>query len=402
MIRGIRYQAGMDIRQLEDAGFGLVEYVFGPEPLVSLEPSEAPGSPQSEAEGMHTVQSETAGRMTGLSMPFTAVEDGTFSQAIDRASEIKASYLVIETVGADDGTNLYCILEKYLEKIKSAGIKVWIENGYNREVCSSYSRVTGNAYSEATLLAETIDRLNDDAGTECFGICLNTGHGNLLGRNLCGMIERLGQRIGLLHATDNDGKNSQCQMPYTFTKGRGELSTDWYGIIGALAMSGFKGPVVYDIASLFEVSPVCLRPGWYSLLSSVAREWENILELQEFLKEMFQADLNEAGEAGELVLFGAGRMFLNYMEVWGEAYPPSFIVDNNHKLWGSMRSDIAIRPPSALLEGKEHPPFVLICNMYHASIEKQLDAMGIRWRRYDDKYFFRYQNFVHKQGADIC
>ncbi|MFR2694472.1 MAG: hypothetical protein ACLTBV_31625 [Enterocloster bolteae] len=59
------------------------------------------------------------------------------------------------------------------------------------------------------------------------------------------------------------GITSQCQMPYTFTRGRGELSTDWYGIIGALAMCGFKGAVVYDIAGLFEVSPARLRPGWY-------------------------------------------------------------------------------------------------------------------------------------------
>ena len=32
----------------------------------------------------------------------------------------------------------------------------------------------------------------------------------------------------------------------------------------------------------------------------------------------------------------------------------------------------------------------------------QLDAMGVRWRRYDDKYFFRYQNLVDKQGAGVC
>ena len=172
-------------------------------------------------------------------------------------------------------------------------------------------------------------------------------------------------------------------------------------------MCGFKGPVVYDIAGLFEVTPACLRPGWYRLLSAVAPEWEGILELEEYLKktsraERPEADSEEEGKAGGLVLFGAGRMFHNYMEVWGDAYPPSFIVDNNEMLWGGMRENVGIRPPSVLLEDKEHPPFVLICNMYHASIEKQLDAMGIRWRRYDDKYFFRYQNLVEKKGAGVC
>lgn len=91
------------------------------------------------------------------------------------------------------------------------------------------------------------------------------------------------------------------------------------------------------------------HPGWYRLLSSVALEWENILELEVFLKETLQVDFNEAGKRRGPVLFGAGRMFLNYMDVWGDAYPPSFIVDNNEKLWGSMLRGICIRPPSALL-----------------------------------------------------
>ena len=119
-------------------------------------------------------------------------------------------------------------------------------------------------------------------------------------------------------------------------------------------------------------------------------------------KDQPEVDSKEAWRPGGLVLFGAGRMFRNYMDVWGEAYPPSYIVDNNEKLWGGTRENISIRPPSALLDDKEHHPFVLICNMYHLSIEKQLDAMGVRWRRYDDKYFFRYQNLVDKQGAGIC
>ena len=382
MIRGIRYQDGMDSCQLGDMGFGLVEYVFGRE---------------TETEGARPGAPWADGQMTGLSISSDAVECGQLSEAMDLASKLNASYLVIEvveTVGADgtnDGAGLYGILGKCLEQIKSTGLKIYIDN----------------AYSEVSFLAETIDRLNREAGTECFGACLNTGSGNLLGKNLCGMIEHLGHRIGLLHAGDNDGRTRQCQMPYTFTRGRGELSTDWYGIIGALAMCGFKGPVVYDIAGLFEVTPACLRPGWYRLLSAVVLEWEGILELEEYLKKTLkaerpEADSEEEGKAGGLVLFGAGRMFHNYMEVWGDAYPPSFIVDNNEMLWGGMRENVGIRPPSVLLEDKEHPPFVLICNMYHASIEKQLDAMGIRWRRYDDKYFFRYQNLVEKKGAGVC
>jgi sugar phosphate isomerase/epimerase len=274
MIRGIRYQDGMDIRQIRDTGFGLVEYVFGRETEME---GARPGTPGAD------------GQMTGLSISSDAVECGQLSEAIDLASKLNASYLVIEvveTVGADgtnDGAGLYGILGKCLEQIKSTGLKVYIDN----------------AYSEVSFLAKTIDRLNREAGTECFGACLDTGSGNLLGKNLCGMIEHLGHRIGLLHAGDNDGRTRQCQMPYTFTRGRGELSTDWYGIIGTLAMCGFKGPVVYDIAGLFEVTPACLRPGWYRLLSAVVLEWEGILELEEYLKKTLKAERPEADSEEE-------------------------------------------------------------------------------------------------------
>ena len=145
----------MDLNQLENTGFGLVEYVFGREP---------------EMEGAHPGTPEPAIRMTGISVSSETVEDGKLLAAIERASVLHASYVVIETVA--DGTGLYCVLGKCLEQIKSAGLKIYIED----------------AYSEASLLAETVDSLNREAKMECFGACLNTENGNLLGRNLCGKM----------------------------------------------------------------------------------------------------------------------------------------------------------------------------------------------------------------------
>ena len=388
MIRGIRYQEGMDVSQLEIAGFTLVEYDYGKSGKAGFQQT---GFIYSQEMELYEKEEDW---LFGVS-----VIDDELEQVLENVSDLGIAYLVLETVGMEDRTNMSRHLEMYAEKIKISGIKVYIENGY----CFGANGIIQSAFSEVDVMKELVDRLNLTAKADCFGICLNIGHANLLGKNVCGMIERLGHHIGLIHAGDNDGITSQCQMPYTFTRGRGELSTDWYGIIGALAMWGFKGAVVYDIAGLFEVSPARLRPGWYRLLSAVAREWEGILELEEYLKKTSKKERSEAdSKASVLVLFGAGRMFHNYMEVWGNAYPPSFIVDNNETLWGGTRENICIRPPSALLEDKEHPTFVLICNMYYASIEKQLDIMGIRWRKYDDKYFFRYQNLVDKQGAGIC
>lgn len=353
MIRGIRYQKRMDIDRLKEAGFGLLEYKYGqngPE----LQPGQLP-----------------EGWQSGVVVSGSTVKDNYLKRALGEIADLRASYLVVETVGVDDGTDVIQLLDQYTRKIQESGIRVYIENGF------------GTVFSEVSALRETVDRLNSMAGEECFGICLNTGYANLLERNISGMIDGLGHRIRLLHANDNDGKSDQMQLPYTFTRGRGMLSTDWYSIIGALAMAGFKGQVVYDVSGLLNRSPMCLYSGWYHLLSSVAKEWEMILELEEYLME--------AKNMGSLVLFGAGNMFTNYMDIFGEKYPPSYLVDNNQRVWGSQRKNVEIRSPETLREDKNHPPCVLICNMYYESIAKQLKCMGVRWHKYDDKYFFRYQ-----------
>lgn len=387
MIRGIRYQDGMDIRQLEDAGFELVEYAYDRE-------SGGMEDAKLNASSVEIPQTETvrpvALKSSGISISFKDVAKGELSQALFRASDLGASYLVIETEDEVECENMLRVLEEHIERIKASGLRIFIENGY----CTSCQRFIEHAFSNPAIMADIVDHLNQMAESDCFGICLNTGHGNLLGKNICGMIEYLGHRIGLLHACDNDGRLEQRQMPYTFTRGRGELSTDWYGIIGALTRIGFRGPLVCDIAGLFDVSPPSLRLAWYGLLSSVMREWEMILELESYLKE--------ARESGPLILFGAGKMFINYIEVWGDAYPPSFIVDNNRKLWGLERRNIPIQPPDILLENREHPPHILLCNMYYESIERQLKSMGLTWHRYDDKYFFRYQNIMKERRVHIC
>ena len=76
MIRGIRYQDGMDSCQLGDMGFGLVEYVFGRE---------------TETEGARPGAPWADGQMTGLSISSDAEECGQLSEAMGLASKLNAS-----------------------------------------------------------------------------------------------------------------------------------------------------------------------------------------------------------------------------------------------------------------------------------------------------------------------
>lgn len=79
----------------------------------------------------------------------------------------------------------------------------------------------------------------------------------------------------------------------------------------------------------------------------------------------------------QIILFGAGLMFEDYMSKWGGRYRPAFLVDNDENKWGKRRMGIEIKDPEALLLIPEEKRRLIICSYYYKEIEKQLDAMGI-------------------------
>lgn len=97
-------------------------------------------------------------------------------------------------------------------------------------------------------------------------------------------------------------------------------------------------------------------------------------------------NLTENGEAEyqnmvkkEIVLFGTGKYFENYMMCFGEDEKkrPVFAVDNDVTKAGSMKCGIPVRRPEALLAGKREDFYVIICTARHGEIGQQLEAMGI-------------------------
>ncbi|MBQ8813862.1 MAG: sugar phosphate isomerase/epimerase [Lachnospiraceae bacterium] len=91
-----------------------------------------------------------------------------------------------------------------------------------------------------------IDRFNALAGKECFGLCLDTGHLNLLGKNQAAYIRALGKRIKALHVHDNNGVDDEHRAPYTGT-------IIWKDVIGALKEVGYEG--VFNFETFGQVAP---------------------------------------------------------------------------------------------------------------------------------------------------
>ena len=80
----------------------------------------------------------------------------------------------------------------------------------------------------------------------------------------------------------------------------------------------------------------------------------------------------------QIILFGAGMMFEDYMKKWGNKYRPDFLVDNDENKWGRRRQGIEIKSPKEILEVPEHKRHLIICSFYYKEIQKQLEEMGIK------------------------
>lgn len=84
-----------------------------------------------------------------------------------------------------------------------------------------------------------IDALNAKAGREVFGLCLDTGHINLLQKDMRTYIPILGKRIKALHVHDNDGLADSHLAPYTGT-------IDWSAFCAALKEVGYEGDLDFE------------------------------------------------------------------------------------------------------------------------------------------------------------
>ena len=104
-----------------------------------------------------------------------------------------------------------------------------------------------------------IDALNETAGKECFGLCLDTGHLNLLRKNVTNYIRILNKRIKALHIHDNNSMADQHLMPFV-----GNFR--WNEFVATLREVGYHGDLSFETFAQYrdarmapEYIPVFLR-----------------------------------------------------------------------------------------------------------------------------------------------
>lgn len=357
MRKAIQYVTGMDVKEAVSLGFNSFELRY---------------EDINQAEEIVCV----GGKVIGIIVNGTQVVTGSklVLDYIQKAKECGAGYVVIDTRGMETLCGLSELLSEVSEEVVNAEVKIYIENGYVLHNGVHYNTESSNS-AELCRLMKSLNAYME--GNLYFGICINVGYANLLGINVRSFISECGKYLAIMHMSDNNGISDQQQMPYTFTTGRGINSTDWYHIIGALYKLNFQGEIVFDTVGTFRRTPVKLHRAMLELLDGIYGEWEECFNIEK--------RLSQSGK--KIILFGAGKMAENYMQAFGEKYPPLFLVDNNEKAWGIKRLGFEVKNPEAILEIPEEQRSVWICNMYYDAIGLQLDKMSVRYNCYFDHYY---------------
>lgn len=131
-------------------------------------------------------------------------------------------------------------LGEMLEYARSVGVGIVIENTFDGIGIKRYgSRI------------DEVKRLTKALGSDV-GICLDTGHANIMGDDPGDMAVSFGDRLKVLHVQDNYGKKDDHTVPYY-----GNI--DWDRFIKGLVTAGYTGNFSFEAHNYINVLPEALK-----------------------------------------------------------------------------------------------------------------------------------------------
>ena len=163
----------------------------------------------------------------------------------------------------------YHLYESLIPTLLQTDVTVCLENLFThngRQIIEGTCSIPEEA-------VEYIDTLNAKAGRECFGLCLDTGHLNLLGKNQGNYIRALGSRIKALHVHDNMGDDDSHLAPYT-----GNII--WKDVIQGLKDIGYRENFNFETfrqVTLERVDPEMV-PIWLKAIHDMGVVFTKMLE----------------------------------------------------------------------------------------------------------------------------
>lgn len=287
-------------------------------------------------------------------------------ESIRLCGAVKCEYLIVRPLVAGiESDQLWSVNRDFYlhlsELAKEQHVKILLENQC-KNVSGHMVRGICADYGEA---AAWVDQLNELAGEERFGFCLNVGTCMLYGQNMYDMVAGLGERLKVVILRECDDDNEKSWLPFSVTQS-GPPDTKWLNLIRGLRAIAFDGSLVIEMGDTAGAFSPILRPQLMALAKAVGDYFEWQIGLESLLKKY-----------DSRVLFGAGNMCRSYMKNFGEAYRPLFTCDNNPALWGQEFEGLEIRDPKCLKDLPEDTA-IFICNIYYREIEEQIRGMGLK------------------------
>lgn len=167
---------------------------------------------------------------------------------------------------------LYEDLIPYIKKYK--GVQICLENIFGR----TKSIIVDGRLSNVDMICKMIDHLNDKAGGNYFGLCLDVGHATLVRANLKEYIIKLGSRLTNLHTHDNNGGEDQHLIPYSCMTDTFEFVTDWDGFVEGLKAVNYQGDITFESFRQIKKCPKTIMPELLKLTSAIGRYFKEEIE----------------------------------------------------------------------------------------------------------------------------
>jgi sugar phosphate isomerase/epimerase len=145
---------------------------------------------------------------------------GVHKKVIELTARLGCKYLVIHPVfcGYEDALDpdeekrinidFYSAL---IPELKKYNVVACLENMWVRK---GDFKIYGAICADPNEAAAYVDELNEIAGEECFGFCLDTGHAVLCSMDIVKGVNILGKRIKTVHIHDVDGIKDTHTTPY--------------------------------------------------------------------------------------------------------------------------------------------------------------------------------------------
>jgi sugar phosphate isomerase/epimerase len=141
--------------------------------------------------------------------------------------------------------------------LKKTSVIVCIENIFSYVKQRDYLQGFATDPNE---LAAFLDALNEEVGREAFGVCLDTGHMNLMRMDPRTFLSILGKRVQALHLHDNNQSTDSHDFPYYG-------AVDWPAVLRGLREAGYRGPLSFETFPDPAVYPLELIPVYLNALA---------------------------------------------------------------------------------------------------------------------------------------